>query len=114
MNLAHMVLLVPGVALAGWNTWQHLGRTAAARAWAVGNQPWFKARSVLVIRPLLALVLIIGAATGPAAGSDAATVVLGLLALACLVALLAFAVLPVPIPRLVQPGWYRRSHERHR
>ena len=39
MNLAHMVLLVPGVALAGWNTWQHLGRTAAARAWAVGNQP---------------------------------------------------------------------------
>jgi len=114
MNLAHVVLLVLGVALAGWNTWQHLGRTAAARAWAVGDQPWFKARSVLVIRPLLALVLLIGAATGPAAGSDGATVALGLLALACLVALLAFAVLPVPIPRLVQPGWYRRSHERHR
>ena len=79
------------------------------------RQPaWFKARSVLVIRPLLALVLLIGAATGPAAGSDGATVALGLLALACLVVLLVFAVFPIPIPAFAQPRWYRRSHGRHR
>jgi hypothetical protein len=114
MDWKHAVLLVLGLALAGWTTWQHLGRTAAARAWAVGNQPWFKARSVLVIRPLLALVLLIGAATGPAAGSGTATIVLGLLALACLVVLLVFAVFPIPIPTFAQPRWYRRSHGRHR
>ncbi len=112
MKWALLVPLLLGLALAGWNTWQHLGRTSAARAWAHGNQPWFKPRSVLVVRPLIAVVLLVGAATGPAASSDAATVALGLLALACLLVLLAYLVLPIPIPTFAQPRWYQRSRGR--
>ncbi len=112
MNWQHAVLLLLGAVLAGWNTWQRLGRTSAARAWASSNRPWFTSRSVLVIRPLMALALLAGAATGPAARSDAATIALGLLVLAFLVVLLAFLVFPLPIPTLAQPRWYRRSHER--
>jgi hypothetical protein len=113
MDWPHVASLCLGLALAGWSTWQHLGRTSAARAWADGNQPWFRSRSVLVVRPLVAVVLLVGAATGPAAGSDAATVALGLLALTCLLVLLAFLVFPIPVPTFAQPGWYQRSRGRH-
>jgi antibiotic biosynthesis monooxygenase (ABM) superfamily enzyme len=113
MDWAHVVLLLAGVTLAGWNSWQHLGRTSAARAWAHGNQPRFKTRSVLILRPLIAAVLILGAATGPAAASDAATVTVGLLVLVCLLLLLGYLALPLPIPAWTQPRWYRRSHARH-
>ena len=112
MSWAHVGLLLLGLALAGWNTWQHLGRTPAARRWAGRDQPWFKARNVLVIRPLIALALLAGAATGPAAASGAATVAVGLLTLAFLVVLLAFLVLPIPIPTFAQPRWYRGTHDR--
>src|SRR5215470_9178617 len=66
MNWAHVLLLLLGLALAGWTT---------------GRRLWYTSRSVLVIRPLMALVLVAGAVTGPVAGSSAATIALGLLVL---------------------------------
>ena len=61
-----------------------------------------KERSVLVVRPLIALVLLLGGADG-LTDSPAVVVPLGL----ALLVLLAYLVLPLPIPRAVQPGWYR-------
>ena len=106
--MIYLLLLVGGLALVAWNTWQHLGRSPASRAWARSVQGGLKVRSVLVVRPLLAIVLLLAAATGATDGASGATIAIGLgLGLALLV-LIGYLVLPIPVPRFAQPGWFQR------
>lgn len=99
-------MLVGGVALLVWNTFQRLGRTRASRRWARGH-PDFGQRSVLILWPLIGVGLLLAASLDVAEG--AARTAAGLLLLATLMLWLAFAVLPVPVPRFVQPRWYREQ-----
>lgn len=104
--LTPLLMLLAGLALAAWNLWQRRGRTPAARAWARGVQGDWTRRSVLVVRPLIALVLVLGAVV---AWRDDGPLVVGLGAAigGCLLLLGAFLVLPIPVPTFLQPGWYR-------
>ncbi|MCD4525273.1 hypothetical protein [Nocardioides sp. cx-173] len=109
MDLIHALMLVGGLALAAHTTWQHLGRSPAARRWTRTVQGDLTRRSVLVVRPLLSVVLVLGALTAFTEGSTGANVaVAGPIAIA-LVVLLAYLVLPLPVPRVVQPRWYRHA-----
>ena len=101
-------MLVGGLALAGYNTWQRLGRSSVARGWARGLRRSFTERSVLVLWPLLAVAMVLAGALGPLRGTGGEMVV-GLLLLATLLLWLAYAVLPLPIPRFAQPRWYRST-----
>jgi hypothetical protein len=101
-------MLVAGLALAAWNTWQRLGRTSASRRWSRGLRSRFVERNVLVLWPLIALALLLGAALGPAEGSTGATVAVGLPLVVTLLLWLAYAVLPLPVPGFVKPRWFRR------
>ncbi|MCW2774517.1 MAG: hypothetical protein JWN91_2843 [Nocardioides sp.] len=107
--MVYVVMLVGGLALAAWNVWQHLGRTPAARRWARSVGGSWTVRSVLVVRPLIAVVLVLGAATGPTSDGSGATIALGLGLAVALVLLLAYLVLPLPVPGFAQPDWYRRT-----
>jgi hypothetical protein len=128
MFAATVLMLLAGLALAAWNTWQHLGRSPAARSWAEAVQGELKVRSVLVVRPLIAAVLVLGAlatmtssstsssvSSTDGSSASAVTAVLGVLVLLALVAALAWMVLPLPVPRWAQPRWFRdRSQRRGR
>jgi hypothetical protein len=103
----HFFMLLAGLVLAAWNTWQRLGRSSAARGWARGMRRQFVERNVLVLYPLLACALLLGAALGVAEGSTGATVAVGLPLAATLLLWLAYAVLPLPVPGFVKPRWYR-------
>ncbi|MEP9363998.1 hypothetical protein ABLE68_13600 [Nocardioides sp. CN2-186] len=107
--MIYVLMLVGGLALAAWNTWQHLGRSPAARSWARSVKGSWGVRSVLVVRPLIAVVLVLGAVTGWMSADSGAYVVLGLAIGVSLVALLAFLVLPLPVPRFAQPSWFQRT-----
>ena len=111
--MGYLIMLLAGLALAGVNTWQRLGRSPAARAWARGHRD-FGQRNVLVLWPLIAGALLIGAAIGAAQGNDAATVPLSLLLLLTLGAWLAFAALPLRVPTFLQPRWFREGSAQRR
>lgn len=98
-----------GLALAAWNTWQRLGRSAAARSWARDTHRDFAQRNVLVTWPLMAATLLLGGVLGAVDAGGGATLLPGLLLLLSLALWLAFAVLPLPVPRFVQPRWYREQ-----
>ena len=66
-------------------------------------------RSVLVVRPLIAVLLVLGAATGVTGDGSGATVALGLGLALTLVVLFAYLVLPLPVPEFAQPDWFRRT-----
>lgn len=109
MTLGHLVMAMAAVALAVWTTWQHLGRTPASRSWASSVQGSLTRRSVLVVRPLLVVVLLSGAATGLVDSSTTTAVAVAVPAVAALVTLMAYLVLPLPIPAWAQPGWARTT-----
>lgn len=104
---AALVMLVLGAGLAAWNTWQRLGRSPAARRWARGPQPEAVRRKVLVVWPLAAVALLLGAAVVATEDAGAASVATVLPFLVVLALLLAYLVLPVPVPGFVEPRWYR-------
>ena len=107
--MIYLLMLVGGLALAAWNTWQHLGRSPAARAWARSTKGSWAVRSVLVVRPLIAVVLVFGALTGWVSADSGLYIVLGLGMGVALIALLAFLVLPLPVPRFAQPSWFQQT-----
>ena len=107
--MIYLLMLLGGLLLAGWNTWQHLGRSPAARSWTRSIKGSFGVRSVLVVRPLIAVVLVLGAATGATGDDSGATVVLGLGIAVALLTLLAYLLLPLPVPQFAQPSWFRRT-----
>ena len=106
--MIYVLMLVGGLALAAWNLRQRLGRTPGARAWSRSVQGSMHERAVLVVHPLLVVVLVLGALLPLVDGSTAGTVVLALPVAAALVLLLAYLLLPLPVPGFAQPGWYRR------
>ena len=109
MDTTHLLMLLGGVALAAYTTWQHLGRHPVARRWASSVQGGLHRRAVLVVRPLLSVVLVLGGLTALTDDSSGLTTALGLAIAVALVVLLAYLVLPLPVPRFVQPRWYRRA-----
>jgi hypothetical protein len=102
-------MLLGGLALASFNTWQRLGRSDAARRWARGTHRDFAQRNVLVLWPALAVALLGGALLGVAERQDLPTWPGVLLVAVGLVTWLAFAALPLPVPAVVQPRWYREQ-----
>src|SRR5687768_15347834 len=99
-------MLLAGLALAAWNTWQHLGRSPSSRSWADDRRRDVTERNVLVLWPLISIALLLGAALGLTEGSTAATVAVGLPFGAALLLWLAYAVAPLPVPQAVKPRWY--------
>lgn len=104
-----VLMLVGGLALAAVNTWQRLGRSRSARRWTRGMHRDFAHRNVLVLWPLLAVALLLGAGLGAAQRLQAPTLPFALLLLLTLAAWVAFAALPIPVPSFVQPRWYRQQ-----
>ncbi len=107
--MIYLLMLLGGLALAGFNTWQRLGRTPAARRWARGTHRDFAQRNVLVLWPALAVALVGGALLGAAERLDAPAWPGVVLVVAGLLTWLAYAALPLPVPSLVQPRWYREQ-----
>ena len=105
--MVYLLMLIAGLGLAAWNTWQHLGRSPAARSWSRSIKGSWGVRSVLVVRPLIAVVLVLGALAGWVSTDSAVYVVLGLGIGVALILLLAYLVLPIPVPRAAQPAWFR-------
>lgn len=110
--MAPVVMLVGGLVLAGHNAWQRRGASPAARRWAAPGAGLLTRRAVLVVRPLIAVVLVLGALLLWLEGSAASTV-LGVAVLAGLLMIGAWTVLPLPVPAALQPGWYRRRSDAH-
>lgn len=108
-----LLMLIGGLALAAHNVWQRRGRSPAARDWATPGAGTFTRRAVLVVRPLIALVLVLGALLLWSEGVAAAEVVLGLSVLAGLLLIGAWIMLPLPVPSVLQPRWYRRRSDAH-
>ncbi|GAB2453120.1 hypothetical protein GCM10027062_37270 [Nocardioides hungaricus] len=109
--MAPLVMILGGLALAAHNVWQRRGRSSAARAWADPGAGALTRRAVLVVRPLIAVVLVLGALLLLLDKVAAATVVLGLAILAGLLLIGAWTILPLPVPAVLQPGWYRRRSD---
>lgn len=100
--------LVGGVVLAVWSIWQHRGRSAAARAWTHDWMGSFKVKSVLVLRPLLVVVLILGGLMPLASHWMPVQAVFSLLILVSLAGIVAYF-LPLPVPSFAMPKWYREQ-----
>ncbi|MEN8707708.1 MAG: hypothetical protein ABF306_16355 [Nocardioides marinisabuli] len=105
--MIYLFMLLSGTAAAGFNTWQRRGRSSAARRWARGTHRDFAQRNVLVLWPLLAAALLLGAALGGLQRAGGPTTPVALLLGLVLVAWVGFAALPLPVPSAVQPRWYR-------
>lgn len=112
MTAAHIAMGIGAAALAARSTWQHLGRTPASRAWTSTIQGSLTRRSVLIVQPLLVVVLLSGAATGLVDSSTAGSFAVAVPAVAALAVLLAYLILPLPIPRSTRPDWERAARER--
>lgn len=110
--MIHVLMLLAGLALAAVNAWQRLGRSPQARRWARGTHRDFAQRSVLVLWPLLAAALLLGAALGAIRGGAGPAVPVALLLVLTLATWFAFAALPLPVPAFVQPRWYREQSGR--
>ena len=101
-------MLVVGLWLIGWNTWQRLGRTPTARSWADPDLDRWYHRKVLVAWPGLAFTLLCGAGLGVAPRESLPAYLLALGVVAGLLVFFAYFFLPLPVPRALQPEWYRR------
>lgn len=107
--MIYVLMLLGGLALAAFNTWQRLGRTPPARRWARGTHRDFAQRNVLVLWPALAVALLGGALLGAAERLDLPAWPGVVLVVVGLLTWIAFAALPLPVPTLVQPRWYREQ-----
>jgi hypothetical protein len=105
--MAFVLIIAGGLVVAGINTWQRLGRSSRARAWSRGMRKGETRRDVLVQWPLIAIALVAGGLAGLLRDSVGATVVPALVFLVSLVLWFAYLMLPLPVPRVVQPRWYR-------
>jgi hypothetical protein len=112
MDAIHALMIAGGLALAAWNTRQRLGRTPQARAWSRSAQGSWHERAVLVVHPLIAVVLVVGGLLPLVDDSATGTVVLAVPVAVALLLLLIYLLLPLRVPGLVQPAWYRRG-DRH-
>lgn len=107
--MIHVLMLLGGLGLIAVNVWQRLGRTSRARQWSSGPYRDFAQRNVLVLWPALAVALLGGTLLGAAERLDLPTWPGVVLVVAGLLTWIAFAVLPLPVPRTVQPQWYREK-----
>ncbi|MCY7402426.1 MAG: hypothetical protein LH477_15990 [Nocardioides sp.] len=104
-----MLMLLGGLGLLAVNVWQRRGRTGRARQWARGPYRDFAQRNVLVLWPALAVALLGGAMLGAAQGLDLPTWPGVVMVAVGLLAWVLFAVLPLPVPTMAQPQWYREQ-----
>lgn len=104
-----ILMLAIGLAMAAANTWQRLGRSSAARRWARGTHPDFAQRNVLILWPSVAVALVAGASLGAVQRLDAPTWPAVLPLVLALGVFLVYAVLPLRVPSLLQPRWYREQ-----
>jgi hypothetical protein len=107
--MIYVLMLLGGLALAAVNTWQRLGRSPRARRWARGTHRDFAQRNVLVLWPALAVALVGGALLGAAEQLDLPSWPAVVLVVVGLLTWFAYAALPLPVPALVQPLWYREQ-----
>lgn len=103
--MIYLVALVVGLLAAGVNVWQRLGRSNAARGWARGMTRSLAERRVLVLWPTFAIAMLAAGGLGLADGSAFATLC-GLVMIVALLVFIAYAVLPLPVPRFAMPRWY--------
>jgi len=107
--MIYVLMLLGALALTAVNVWQRRGRTPRARQWARGPYRDFAQRNVLVLWPALGVALVGGALLGPAEWLELPTWPGVVLLAVGLLTWIAFAVLPLPVPTAVQPGWYREQ-----
>jgi hypothetical protein len=106
--MIHAFMLLGGLALLGWNTWQRMGRSPAARSWVNDGSGDFAERRTLALWPLLGLALLLAAGLGPARDSTTAAVAIGLPFALVMLLWLAYLMLPIPVPSWALPPWYRQ------
>jgi hypothetical protein len=109
MPVANVVMLGAGFALALWTTRQHLGRSRGAREWSRAGPGSMAERTTLVVHPLLTAILLLAGIGNDTVEPAGAGAVLWLAVVGCLVVLGAYLVLPLPIPDLLKPRWYREG-----
>lgn len=105
--MAALFMFALGLLIAGVNTWQRMGRTRRARAWASAHDTWETQRGVLVMWPLVAIALIAGGFTVLLSGSVGATAVPVVVFLLSMVLWFGYLLLPLRVPTFVKPRWYR-------
>lgn len=105
--MVYVLMVTAGLALGVWNTWHRLGRTRRARAWSHSLDPDAR-RHVLAVWPLLATACLLGGVVGLAPDGPVVRTAAGLLLLT-LITFMAYLLLPLPVPRFLQPRWYRNQ-----
>lgn len=109
-----LLILVAGLAGAGFSTWQHLGRSARARSWAnVWNRGGVGEDYVLIHLPCISALAITGSvAFGLLPEGSAAWGIVGaLFLLTCPIYLLLIV---IPTPAFIKPRWYREMTAKDR
>lgn len=109
MPVANVLMLVAGLALAAWTTYQHLGRTRGAREWSRGGPGTMTEKSTLVVHPLLAAICVLGGIGNDVVEPAGLGALLWGAVAACLLVLGVFILLPISVPDFVKPRWYRES-----
>lgn len=113
MATVPLLCLLGGLALGAWTIRLRLGRTPAARGWAFMSRGTMSETAVLVVYPLATVVLLGVAAVDLIPDDTTAEHLVVLVVLAALLVTFAYLVLPVRIPRFVEPKWYRdKGYER--
>jgi len=109
MQAYQVVVLVPGVLLCAWGTWQRMGRSPAARRWASAASP--KARKdAMFSRPFGGFALIMTGLVETLFQWPVTAVLASVLWIGSAVIAFAFGgLLQVPHPRWLEPRWYRES-----
>lgn len=111
--MIYLLMLLGALALTAVNVWQRRGHTSRARQWARGPYRDFAQRNVLVLWPALAVALVGGALLGATERLDLPSWPGVVLLAVGLLTWLAYAALPLPVPSLVQPRWYREQVAPH-
>lgn len=106
--MAHVLMLLGAAALTALNVWRYRGRSSRARDWADSPREAMP-RETLVVWPLLALTLLWGALIGLPV--EAVRMVAALAFPCSVVAALAYALFPLPVPGWVRPRWYVEQTE---
>lgn len=107
MGPFHILCLVGAVALGAWTVRLRRGQSAAARAWAREPRGSMDQLAPLVVLPMVTVALLAAAASGLTPDGSTAERLVMLLLLAALVVGIAYAMLPIPVPRFTTPRWYR-------
>lgn len=107
--MPHLLMLFGAGALGTWSLWHYRGQTSRARDWARSPREAMP-REILVVWPLLALSLLLGALIGLPFGAVRMVASLGFLC--SIFAALAYMLFPLPVPRWLIPGWYTEQVDR--